>query len=115
MSARRLRRSWPYEQIDKIGYLTCPFYRLDEQKIGNKHYRRADRGHMPNIDEKLQPILAEVTRRNAGEPEFHQAVHEVLESLGRVVAKHQIDRAPGQCALLPKDIEWHAWQFHAIF
>lgn len=43
---------------------------------------------MTGIDEKLQPILAEVTRRNAGEPEFHQAVHEVLESLGRVVAKH---------------------------
>lgn len=43
---------------------------------------------MNSIDEKLQPILAEVTRRNAGEPEFHQAVHEVLESLGRVVAKH---------------------------
>ena len=43
---------------------------------------------MNNIDEKLQPILAEVMRRNAGEPEFHQAVHEVLESLGRVVAKH---------------------------
>ncbi|MCC7282218.1 MAG: NADP-specific glutamate dehydrogenase [Acetobacteraceae bacterium] len=43
---------------------------------------------MNSIDEKLQPILAEVIRRNAGETEFHQAVHEVLESLGRVVAKH---------------------------
>lgn len=43
---------------------------------------------MNSIDETLQPILAEVIRRNAGEPEFHQAVHEVLESLGRVVAKH---------------------------
>lgn len=43
---------------------------------------------MNNIDEKLQPILAEVAGRNAGEPEFHQAVHEVMESLGRVVAKH---------------------------
>ncbi|TDU31727.1 glutamate dehydrogenase (NADP+) [Panacagrimonas perspica] len=41
-----------------------------------------------NIDEKLQPILAAVLSRNAGEPEFHQAVREVLESLGRVVAKH---------------------------
>lgn len=41
-----------------------------------------------NIDEKLQPILAEVLNRNAGEPEFHQAVREVLESLGRVIAKH---------------------------
>lgn len=43
---------------------------------------------MNSIDEKLQPILAEVMRRNAGEPEFHQAVHEVMESLGRVVAKN---------------------------
>ncbi|HEV2572378.1 NADP-specific glutamate dehydrogenase [Methylocella sp. CPCC 101449] len=40
------------------------------------------------IDEKLEPILNEVLRRNAGEQEFHQAVREVLESLGRVVAKH---------------------------
>jgi len=29
-----------------------------------------------------------VLRRNPGEPEFHQAVREVLESLGRVLAKH---------------------------
>ncbi|HTI87255.1 MAG TPA: NADP-specific glutamate dehydrogenase [Alphaproteobacteria bacterium] len=43
---------------------------------------------MVHLDEKLEPILAEVLRRNAGEDEFHQAVREVLESLGRVVAKH---------------------------
>ena len=43
---------------------------------------------MSQIDEKLEPILADVLRRNAGEPEFHQAVREVLESLGRVIAKH---------------------------
>ena len=43
---------------------------------------------MNGIDEKLVPVLAEVLRRNPGETEFHQAVHEVLESLGRVVAKH---------------------------
>ena len=43
---------------------------------------------MINIDEKLQPILAEVLWRNAGEEEFHQAVKEVLGSLGRVIAKH---------------------------
>ncbi|MGE0630419.1 MAG: NADP-specific glutamate dehydrogenase [Hyphomicrobiaceae bacterium] len=41
-----------------------------------------------HVDEKLSPILAEVLRRNAGEEEFHQAVEEVLSSLGRVVAKH---------------------------
>jgi len=43
---------------------------------------------MTLIDEKLEPVLAEVLRRNAQEPEFHQAVREVLESLGRVIAKH---------------------------
>lgn len=40
------------------------------------------------IDEKLQPIFDEVLRRNRGESEFLQAVQEVLESLGAVVAKH---------------------------
>ncbi|MDF2114659.1 NADP-specific glutamate dehydrogenase [Roseiarcaceae bacterium H3SJ34-1] len=43
---------------------------------------------MTTLDEKLEPILSEVLRRNAGETEFHQAVREVLESLGRVIAKH---------------------------
>ncbi len=42
---------------------------------------------MTQLDEKLEPIMAEVFRRNAAEPEFHQAVREVLESLGRVIAK----------------------------
>lgn len=43
---------------------------------------------MVKVDEKLEPILNEVLNRNAGEQEFHQAVREVLESLGRVIAKH---------------------------
>ena len=40
------------------------------------------------IDEKLEPVFDDVLRRNPGEEEFHQAVREVLESLGRVIAKH---------------------------
>jgi glutamate dehydrogenase (NADP+) len=40
------------------------------------------------LDEKLEPIYAEVLRRNPGEEEFHQAVREVFDSLGPVVAKH---------------------------
>lgn len=40
------------------------------------------------LDEKLQPIFADVLRRNPGEEEFHQAVREVLDSLGSVIAKH---------------------------
>jgi glutamate dehydrogenase (NADP+) len=40
------------------------------------------------IDEKLEGAFAEVVRRNPGEDEFQQAVREVLESLGPVLAKH---------------------------
>jgi glutamate dehydrogenase (NADP+) len=43
---------------------------------------------MPALDEKLEPIFTEVLRRNPGEEEFHQAVREVLDSLGSVIAKH---------------------------
>lgn len=43
---------------------------------------------MPGLDEKLHDVYEEVLRRNPGELEFHQAVHEVLDSLGPVVAKH---------------------------
>jgi glutamate dehydrogenase (NADP+) len=40
------------------------------------------------IDEKLEAVFADVAARNPGEMEFHQAVREVLESLGPVLAKH---------------------------
>jgi glutamate dehydrogenase (NADP+) len=43
---------------------------------------------MPALDEKLHDLYAEVLHRNPGESEFHQAVREVLDSLGPVVAKH---------------------------
>lgn len=38
-------------------------------------------------DERLQAIFDEIIRMNPGEPEFHQATREVLESLAPVVAK----------------------------
>src|SRR5687767_13153665 len=41
-----------------------------------------------SLDEKLEPVLADVIKRNPGEPEFHQAAREVLESLGPVLSKH---------------------------
>lgn len=40
------------------------------------------------LHDKLEPLYATVLRRNAGEPEFHQAVLEVLESLTPVVDKN---------------------------
>ncbi len=39
------------------------------------------------LDPRLEPAFQVVLSRNPGEVEFHQAVHEVLESLGPVVAK----------------------------
>ncbi len=42
----------------------------------------------PHMDEKLEPIFQEVIQRNPGETEFHQAVREVLETLGPVLVKH---------------------------
>ncbi|HET8559107.1 MAG TPA: NADP-specific glutamate dehydrogenase [Marmoricola sp.] len=43
---------------------------------------------MAELDSRLQPVYDLVLRRNPGEDEFHQAVLEVLASLGPVVARH---------------------------
>lgn len=43
---------------------------------------------MNGLDEKVHDIYEEVVGRNPGEQEFHQAVYEVLNCLGPVVAKH---------------------------
>ncbi len=40
------------------------------------------------LDEKVEFLFEEVVQRNAGEVEFHQAVREVLECLGPVLAKY---------------------------
>ncbi|HOW47382.1 MAG TPA: NADP-specific glutamate dehydrogenase [Rubrivivax sp.] len=43
---------------------------------------------MSTVNERIERIYAEVTRRNQGELEFHQAVKEVIECLGPVLRKH---------------------------
>ena len=64
-------------------------FRLPEYWVRHSNYFTDRNVHIVvHLDEKLAPILDEVLRRNAGEEEFHQAVKEVLGSLGRVVAKH---------------------------
>ena len=40
------------------------------------------------MDSSLELVYAQVLRRNPGEVEFHQAVREVFDTLGPVVAKH---------------------------
>ncbi|MGB4861967.1 MAG: NADP-specific glutamate dehydrogenase [Tepidiformaceae bacterium] len=42
---------------------------------------------MTSLDERLEAVYQDVIRRNPAEAEFHQAVREVLESLGPVLAK----------------------------
>ena len=52
------------------------------------HWGRFGKEQTAVMDEKAEPLYEEVVRRNPGELEFHQAVREVLESLGPVLAKH---------------------------
>ena len=40
------------------------------------------------MEEKIEAIYRQVIARNPGEGEFHQAVKEVLESLGPVLVKY---------------------------
>ncbi|PWB65451.1 MAG: glutamate dehydrogenase, partial [Deltaproteobacteria bacterium] len=40
------------------------------------------------LTERLEAIFQDVIKRNPGEVEFHQAVKEVLESLGPVLVKY---------------------------
>src|SRR5918997_3350659 len=41
------------------------------------------------MDQRLEAVYGDVIRRNPGEPEFHQAVLEVFESLGPVLDRHR--------------------------
>ncbi len=43
---------------------------------------------MTNLHPRISSLYENVLRRNPGELEFHQAVREVFESLGPVIAKH---------------------------
>ncbi|MDO4569158.1 MAG: NADP-specific glutamate dehydrogenase [Planctomycetia bacterium] len=40
------------------------------------------------MQQYVESVMAQVKARNAGEPEFHQAVHEVLETIVPVLEKH---------------------------
>ncbi|HYG66367.1 MAG TPA: glutamate dehydrogenase, partial [Anaeromyxobacteraceae bacterium] len=40
------------------------------------------------MDERLETVYQDVLKRNPGEAEFHQAVREVLETIGPVLAKY---------------------------
>ncbi|APW62746.1 NADP-specific glutamate dehydrogenase [Paludisphaera borealis] len=43
---------------------------------------------MPRIAEQIEQIYRQVIHRNPGEAEFHQAVREVIDTLGPVLRKH---------------------------
>ena len=46
-------------------------------------------------NEYLLGVIADVEKRNPGEPEFHQAMREVLESLEPVIEKKPIYQEKG--------------------
>jgi glutamate dehydrogenase (NADP+) len=58
------------------------------QSIGHCNSTLQEEVMTNKLDEKIEPIYQEVLNRNPGEVEFHQAVREVLESLGPVLVKH---------------------------
>src|SRR5699024_9031550 len=60
-----------------------PFHCPAISKIRNEEDPMAAR-----LDEKLELIYDDVLHRNPGETEFHQAVREVLETLGPVLVKY---------------------------
>jgi glutamate dehydrogenase (NADP+) len=59
-----------------------------KQSIGHCILTLQEAEMTTKLDEKIEPIYQEVLNRNPGEVEFHQAVREVLESLGPVLVKH---------------------------
>jgi glutamate dehydrogenase (NADP+) len=57
------------------------------ERVHRSHATGRSHG-LSTLDEQLHDVYGEVLLRNPGENEFHQAAHEVLDSLGPVVAKH---------------------------
>ena len=53
-------------------------------------FQRWSTFYIARMDEKLQAVFENVAQRNVGEPEFHQAVREVLETIGPVLSKHPL-------------------------
>ena len=49
-------------------------------------HRPTDRGD-PGVDAYLRAVMEQVVTKNPGEPEFHQAVREVVRSLGPALAQ----------------------------
>jgi glutamate dehydrogenase (NADP+) len=59
----------------------------DEQAIRDGRALSDPAWSAGRMDEKLEGVYETVLRRNPGEHEFHQAVREVLETVGPIVAK----------------------------
>ena len=57
-------------------------------------------------------IMAEVKAKNPAQPEFHQAVEEVVESLEPVIAKHPEYK---EAKVLERIIHKHVFNFYCAF
>src|SRR5680860_1290728 len=72
-------------QCDQI---TAPFFNHPFHFPAISKNRNKEHAMTARLDEKLELIYEDVLHRNPGESEFHQAVHEVLETLGPVLVKY---------------------------
>ena len=63
------------------------FFFLDSENNRHKMPKKQAKKEQ-NMADYIKSVLESVKRRNYGEAEFHQAVEEVLESLGPVIERH---------------------------
>src|SRR5690606_2485902 len=74
----------PFVLAIRFNSLPCRALAMD----GRRHSTSTLQEERNMLDEKVEILFEEVVQRNAGEVEFLQAVREVLESLGPVLAKY---------------------------
>src|ERR687886_2125435 len=70
------------------GFALCSIIAIPANRLSSRRSEMTDVNAKTNIDAQLENICEEVTERNPGEPEFHQAVREVINSLGPALERH---------------------------
>src|SRR5919199_896838 len=70
------------------GFALCSIMAMPADRLTTRRSEMTDVNAKTDIDAQLESICEEVIERNPGEPEFHQAVREVVGSLGPALERH---------------------------
>src|ERR687886_757903 len=70
------------------GFALCSIMAMPADRLTTRRSEMTDVNAKTDIDAQLKNIGEEVIERNHGEPEFHQAVREVINSLGPALERH---------------------------